>query len=181
MKESLKMILRNNMERYNELAEQSRNEVLSELAPGATAPSTGKLHTDMSRRMMASFAKTSKEKAFELIDKEIDKTNRAIAAAPSTEAINTLTALSLSKSKDKRDYEAIYSTYGSNPQTARALNSIAKENEVAFFCEPAEFHKLDELQSCRRTFESVLDPNNIENMSAGRVRFIEMNIDEMDI
>ena len=180
--DSLKMILRNTYNRYNELAEASRQKVLSELAPEAKAPASGKLHTDLSKDMMKSYAESSRKEALNLIDGEIVKVNKAVAAAPSTEAINRLTALSLSKSKDVRDYEAIYSVYGSNAGVAKALASIAKDNDVNFYAPTPEYDRLEALQNCRQTFNTVLDPDRIVGggMSAGSVAFIEMGIDGVD-
>lgn len=178
--DSLKMILRNTQSRYNELAEQSRLEALSKLAPGAVAPADGKLHTDLAKGMMSSFAEEQRKQALELIDREMAKVNKAVAAAPSSEAINTLTALSLAKSKDVRDYKAIYSEYGSNARVAKALTTIARDNGVEFYAPTPEYDRLEALENCRRTFDSVLDPTRIvgNGMSAGSVAFIEMSIDE---
>lgn len=180
--DSLKAILRNNYNRFNELAEQSREDVLSTLGPGAVAPANGKLHTELSKELMKSFAESSRKEALDLIDREIGKVNKAVAAAPSTEAINTLTALSISKSKDIRDYDAIYSEYGSNARVAKALSQIAKENSVDFYAHTPEYDRLEALENCRQTFNSVLDPNTIATgeMSAGQVAFIEMSIEGID-
>lgn len=180
--DSLKMILRITQSRYNELAEQSRLEALSNLAPGAAAPAKGKLHTETAKGLMSSFAKEQREKALELIDREMAKVNKAVAAAPSSEAINTLTALSLAKSKDIRDYNAIYSEYGGNAMVANALTTIARENNVDFYAHNPEHDRLESLENCRRTFESVLDPVSVVNggMSAGRVAFIEMDVEGLD-
>ena len=180
--DSLKMILRGSLDRYNELAEQSRQVALSKLAPGAVAPAEGKLHTDVAKDLMASFAEDSRKQALELIDSEIAKVNKAVAAAPSSEAINTLTALSLAKSKDVRDYKAIYSEYGKNAGVSKALTAIARENGVEFYASTPEYDRLEALENCRRTFDSVLDPSRIvgNGMSAGSVAFIEMSIEGID-
>ena len=178
--DSLKMILRNTWERYNELAEQSRLEALSKLAPGAAAPAEGKLHTEMAKDLMSSFAKEQRKQALELIDREMAKVNKAVAAAPSSEAINTLNALSLAKSKNIRDYNAVYSEYGSNAMVANALTTIARDNNVMFRASTPEYDKLESLEACRRTFDSALNPVSVVNggMSAGSVAFVEMSIDK---
>lgn len=177
--ESLKEILRNSMDKYNDIADQDRREVLSKLAPGARAPEAGILHTDKAKAAYNGYARMAKAQALELIDSEIAKVGKAVAAAPSTEAINTLTALSIAKSKDPRDYEAVYAEYGSTIQVTRALNALAKENGVQFRADTSEYDRIDSLNDMKNTFNSFFDDTKAP--SAGAIAFIEMDIDAAGI
>ena len=177
--ETLKEILQKSLEEYNRLADQDRDQILRSLAPGQKAPATGKLYTDGAKKAYKDYTEKAKARAFEVIDTEIAKTNKAIAAAPSTEAINTLTALSIAKSKDPRDYEAVYAEYGRTVQVAKALNALAKENGVRFLVDTPELDRLESLQSIRSTFNSFLRDTNVPDN--GRVSFIGWDIDNAGI
>lgn len=177
--ESLKKILENSLTEYNRIADDDRREVLSRLAPGEKAPQAGILHTDKAKATYRGFAQLAKSQSLDLIDREIAKAGKAVAAAPSNEAINTLTALSIAKSKDLRDYEAIYAEYGSTVQVTRALNALAKENGVQFRADTSEYDRLDSLNNIKESLTRFYDSANAP--SAGFIAFMEMDIDAAGI
>lgn len=183
MKNELLELLNSTKEEYDRCCEASRNDVMRGLKPYEQAPVTGKLHTDAARARVEETARTARQKAVELLNGEIEKAQLAIAAAPSTDALNTVSLLSITKSKDVRDYEAAYKAYGSNPQVANALGKIARDNDVNFFVSAPEYDRLEDLQLFRKTVEKALDPFNVANgkLSSGYIAAIGMDMENAGI
>ncbi len=181
----LKAITREYNRMFRTLSEDEYNEKLLALKPGENAPVKGKL-TGARRERMEQKAAECRSKAADILNRELAAVNKKITAAPSTEAVNTITLLNMRDEKTITP-ELVYTLldeYGDNVQSYEAIKDIAKRKGVKGL--DGVNHPLREQQaniealnkSLYKNFSLTHTEQNEDRSSEGFEAFIGMTIDQ---
>ena len=124
----LKAIMRDYNKTFRDLSNAEYNEKLLSLKPGENAPTKGKL-TGTRRERMENKAAECRSKVADILNREMTEVNKKLTAAPSTEAVNTITLFNMrdSKSITPEMINTLLDEYGDNVQSYEAIKDIAKQ------------------------------------------------------
>lgn len=127
----LKAIVKDYYNTFKFYSENDYNDKLLALKPGEPAPIKGKL-SGARRERMEEKAAECRSKAADIINRELTAVNKKITAAPSTEAVNTITLLNMRDEKTITPelVNTLLDEYGDNVQSYEAIKDIAKRKGV---------------------------------------------------
>lgn len=148
----LKEITRAYAKDFKDICERSREERIKSLQPGDPVPKEGVLYGDDARERFKIKAAEHRAKAISIVDGELAKLQDEMTAAPSTEAVSTLTLLKMRSKLTAEDLRPIMERYGGNNQVYDTLRDIAAQHDIrdyAFETNPLRIHaeKLNNLKS----------------------------------
>ena len=175
----LKKIIRDYQEGYNLACAASRDAYMKTLAPGATVPKAGRIYRQTEKDDFRSKCNGYKALANAALDGLLSSLGDTVTAAPSTDAVNAITLLSLQKNAGKKDIARLLDAYGKNVQAYKTIVSIAHERGIDEYprMHPEEA-TLENIEKLRDTLNSAL---TLENAEAGRAGgFMSMVAAEID-
>jgi hypothetical protein len=175
----LKKIIRDYQEGYIKACAASRDAYMKTLAPGAAVPQEGRIYRQTEKDEFKSKCNGYKALANAALDGLLNTLGDAVTAAPSTDAVNAITLLSMRANADKKDFERLLTKYGENVQAYKTIVSIAHDRGVDEYprMHPEEA-TLDSIENLRATLNSAL---TLENAEAGRAgAFMSMVASEID-
>lgn len=148
----LKAITKEYAKDFRIICEKSKEERIKSLQPGDPMPRAGVLYGDDARERFKARAAEHRTKALSIVDGELAKLNDKMTAAPSTDAVNTLTLLKMRSKITPEDLRPIMERYGDNNQVYDTLRDIAAQHNIrdyAFETNPlrAQAEKLNGLKS----------------------------------
>lgn len=174
----LKKIIRDYQEGYNNACAASRDAYMKTLAPGASVPQAGRIYRQTEKDEFKSKCNGYKALANAALDGLVSSLGSAVTAAPSTEAVNSITLLSMRANAEKKDFDRLLSAYGENVQAYKTIVSIAHDRGFEYPRTHPEEATLDGIESLRTTLNSAL---TLENAEAGRAGgFMSMVAAEID-
>lgn len=178
--EKMKKVFSDYADIYGKLCESSRNDYIKKLAPGSSLPKAGILYGDDAAATFSAKCTELRQQGNAIIDDEMNAINDKLTAAPTAEAVNACTLLSLRKSKDAEEYRALLKKYGDNVQTGDTIRAIAKQNNVLSLPDDPIKEKAEALESLRGTIYRDITPRNAAqgNTSPGHIAVFNMIIDE---
>lgn len=174
----LKKIIRDYQEGYNNACAASRDAYMKTLAPGAVVPQGGRLYQQTEKDAFRSKCSGYKALANAALDGLVSSLGSAVTAAPSTEAVNSITLLSMRANAEKKDFDRLLSAYGENVQAYKTIVSIAHDRGFEYPRTHPEEETLDGIEHLRTTLNSVLTLENAETGHAGA--FMSMVASEID-
>lgn len=176
----LKKIIRDYQEGYEKACAASREAYMKTLAPGATVPQAGRIYQQADKEAFKSKCNGYKALANAALDGLVSSLGDAVTSAPSTDAVNAITLLSLQKNATKKDVARLLNTYGNNVQAYKTIVSIAHERGIDEYprTHPEEA-TLDNIEKLRDTLNSTLTLHNAEMGHAGAyMSFVAAEVDE---
>lgn len=175
----LKKIIRDYQEGYKSACAASRDAYMKTLAPGEVVPQEGRIYQQKEKDAFESKCNGYKALANSTLDGLVSSLGETVTAAPSTDAVNAITLLSLQKNAGKKDIARLLDTYGKNVQAYKTIVSIAHERGIDEYprMHPEEA-TLDSIESLRETLNSALTLRNAETGHAGA--FMSMVAAEVD-
>ena len=175
----LKQIFNSWKKDFENISEQSRDDYIKRLAPGSVLPKSGIIYGDEYAAAFSGKCTEYRQQASAIIDNELAKLNGKLTAAPTADAVNACTLLSLRKSTDPDDYTKLLDAYGDNVQAGETIRAIAKENGVHGLPADPIKEQAETLESLRGTIYSRITPYSAQQGSAsqGHIATYEMMID----
>ena len=127
----LKAIAKDYNDTFKFYSEADYNDKLLALKPGQPAPVKGKL-SGVRRERMEEKAAECRSKAADIINRELAAVNKKITAAPSTEAVNTISLLAMRDPKTigPEVINTLLDEYGDNVQSYETIKDIAKQKGI---------------------------------------------------
>lgn len=182
----LKAIVKDYYNTFRFYSENDYNDKLLTLKPGQPAPVKGKL-SGARRERMEEKAAECRSKAADIINRELTAVNKKITAAPSTEAVNTISLLAMRDPKTigPEVINTLLDEYGDNVQSYEAIKDIAKQKGIVKDLDGVN-HPLREQQaniealnkSLYKNFSLTHTEQNEDRSGEGFEAFIEMTIDQ---
>jgi len=182
----LKAITREYNRMFRTLSEDEYNEKLLALKPGENAPVKGKL-SGARRERMEQKAAECRSKAADILNRELAAVNKKITAAPSTEAVNTISLLAMRDPKTigPEVINTLLDEYGDNVQSYETIKDIAKQKGIVTDLDGIN-HPLREQQANIEALNKSLYKNlslthteqSMDRSSEGFEAFLEMTIDQ---
>lgn len=127
----LKAIAKDYNDTFKFYSEADYNDKLLALKPGQPAPVKGKL-SGVRRERMEEKAAECRSKAADILNRELAAVNKKITAAPSTEAVNTISLLAMRDPKTigPEVINTLLDEYGDNVQSYETIKDIAKQKGI---------------------------------------------------
>ena len=177
--EEIKRLVSDFADRYKVACESSRAEHMKTLLPGSKVPSDNHLYGEEAKAEFNSIAKGLRDQALALIEKDEKETRAKLTAAPNEEAVKVCTLLKMRDDVTREEINDLISEYGDNPQTYKAITSIAREKNIkGFNLHPVEEHllALDDMKSSVNRYFSLANAEN-GHSSPAYVACMNMAID----
>ncbi len=177
---ALKAIFNEFMDTYSKICRSSREGYLKTLAPGAEVPKEGMIYGTASRDQFDAEAKKLREKADAIMEEAAAALREKMTAAPSTEAVNTLSALNLRDDTTEDEIDFFLTKYSDNPQVWQTLVSIGRRYGYRDFRNHEVFDQLRKVEDLQRSIDSTLTGANAMSgrVSNGFLSFLELQIDD---
>lgn len=180
----LKVILNDYVSDYNRICEESRRAYVATLAPGAVVPPAGRIYTEDDKQRMEALADGYRNKAATIIDGIMQELKDELTAAPSSDAVNTITLLRMRDEIKPGEVRDLLDKYGDNPQAHKTIISIAMDkgchlDPFTDYTHPAE-RMGARVEDLKASIENYIDPDKTSNTLAnieGSRAFMDMNID----
>ena len=149
---------------YESAADASYKHKKENLGAGETIPEGGRIFEPGER---ADFERVAAD-FHGMISGELDKAesyvNTAITAAPSQEAVNYITTLSMRSNVSESELRAALDKYGENFASYQAIKDVAERNKVYLPSSPIEDAK-DQIAQKRRELDCI----NLSGIEGGRI------------
>lgn len=129
----LKSVLSSFRSSYKMACESSRVEYIKTLSPGARLPEAGKIYGNDAREEFKSLCRGYQQRVCEISEKYVDELKEEATTAPSTDAVNSITLLSLRNNISENEVRDLLDRYGDNVQAYKAIKSIAVEKGIRVF------------------------------------------------
>lgn len=173
--ETLTNILESQVSEFNSLAESSRNELIDALQPGEKLPDKNVIHDQ--RRQLA-FMESSRERRGEAraaVQSVLDEYIKAEAAAPSTEAVNSITLLRGRRHVTEQEINDLMTIYGGNMQAARAIADIAQEHKIRVTA-PNSMRRRADIEALGQSIDRALSEKTVR---PGLLSFVKAQLDSI--
>lgn len=176
--EDLKKILAEFQTDYDHTAAMSRQAYIGTLAPGSQLPAEGKIYLDNYRQTFKKSCQKYQDKVHSILDNMVGKLKADVTAAPSTDAVNTITLLNMRDRVGADEIADLMNAYGSNAQAYKALYSVAVRNGIHDYAEmtPTEA-TLKGIEDLGRSLDKTLTLDSAERGGAF-LSWMGMTIDE---
>lgn len=175
----LKSILSQFVDAYRIVCENSRNEYMKTLAPGAQIPKEGVIYGEDFKKEFDSMCAGYRNKALEIVEKKLSELRDKATEAPSTEAVNSIALLNMRKDITEDEIDNLLTRYGDNAQVWKTLVSIAKEHDIYTFREINDLdEKVQTLVDLEKNLEKTL---SVMSALAGHATESFMSLIAMDI
>lgn len=172
----LKQIINDYRKAYETIKEINYAQYKAELKPGQTVQSNINFSSDNVDRLKEKAA-ACREKAQDVIKPLLDRIDREITDAPSTEATNTIQLLALRSNITEADVENLMKRYGDNIQAYKAIRDIAKGKEIDIYKpHPAEEER-DRVNNLLHNFQKNPEGYNDSKSGVTYISFMEADID----
>lgn len=123
---------------FHNAADMSRVEAMRTLKPGEPAPSNNKIYGDHNRNAFEAKAAALREKGHKIVNDARKEVGKAMSAAPSPEAINSVGMLKMRDKLTADEVTAIVDRYGDNYMTYQTIKDIAKKSGFYLDAHPLE-------------------------------------------
>lgn len=177
----LKSLLSQFKDSYKMASESSRNEYMKTLVPGAEIPKTGVIYGDNRVREFESMCDGYRGKMKSIIADVSSDLKDKETEAPSTEAVNSITLLSMRKNVTEDEIDNLLTRYGDNQQAWRTINSIAKDHNIHVFRDHENEGKLSRVNDLEANLDRALSASSAisGHASDGYLSMIAMEIDNV--
>lgn len=174
----LKKIVKNYYEDYDRFCKMSREERLKDLRPGEPAPKANTIYGNH-RTAFDDKAADYRAKAMAIIDSEMKATNKKLAAAPSTDAVNAITLLKMRDNVSREAVSNLLDAYGDNVQAFDTIRDIAKQKGIATLREHPMRVQMENIEAARSNLYRALNADDTArgHNSAAFVQLINSSID----
>lgn len=179
----LKAVAKDYYDTFKLYSEADYNDKLLALKPGQPAPEKGKL-SGVRRERMEEKAAECRSKAADILNRELAAVNKEITAAPSTEAVNTISLLALRDPNTigPEVIKTLLDEYGDNVQSYETIRDIAKQKRIVTDLDGID-HPLREqqanIEALNRSLYGAFDIHYTEagHNSEGFVGLLNLTID----
>lgn len=175
----LKSLLSQFKDSYRMACESSRNEYIKTLSPGAPLPKEGIIYGQEKKQEFESMCVGYRDKAREIIAKHLVELKEKATAPPSSDAVNSISMLSMRKNVTSDEINDLLSRYGDNPMCWDTIVSIAKENDIHSFGKHPVKSQIEDLEGLSKTIDKTL---SVQSANAGHASdaFVSMMALEVD-
>lgn len=181
MKENVVKVLNKWYEDYKTITESSRNEYMRSMKAGSTIPETGKIYGDYWQKEYEKSTSKFRDEALQVVKLVKNDFTRAVAEAPSEEALRAIQALEhldYGKVETKMECEAIFDAlmekYGDNYLAHRAIKEKAYEADVTGYTDNED---MKGLMTCKAVEEQIEKAFRVgSTMTDGSISMMEMGI-----
>lgn len=164
----LKKLTKDYFGTFNDFCERSREERLKELQPGEYAPEKGKLYGSY-RDKMENKAAEIRNAANSILEAELEKAKEKVNAAPSTDAVNTISLLKLRdpKALTKNQFTSLLDKYGDNPLCFDTIRDLGKQAGIVTDYEFTEHPARVELENIEVVSKNLNRAFNVYDTEKG--------------
>ncbi len=176
----LKSIISEFRDGYDQICRSSREAYLKTLAPGATVPKEGLIHTTAGHEEFKAMAQKLREKADAIMEEALSSLREKMTAAPSTEAVNTLSVLNLRDDVTEDEIDSLLAKFSDSPQAWQSVLSIAKRAGFRDFLNHPVFDQLRKVEDLQKSLDSALTASSAMTGRAtnGFLALLEMQVDD---
>lgn len=179
--ENIKQSIRNAYSRCRTALDDSYRGAVLSMEPGSVTPSNNIFHTPQEKANYIADGQRFARAALASVDASIRTAGAIAGAAPSADATNAVTMLSLNKDATEDDYALAMEIYGSNAMSAKAIASLARASGFNISNPNKNVDKYLEMVELRKSIESLLAPENIaQHFEAGQAAYAEFAISISD-
>lgn len=146
---------------YEDVARTTRTAAMANLPAGAPAPEESVIYGEAGRNTFAKEAAKLLARAEQLINAKVAPIKARVTAAPSEEAVNAVTMLSLNKDISETDVDLLLEKYADNYQTVKALKSVAAEKGLEKYRSFTKEPDIIELEALEKLKASLAESLNI--------------------
>lgn len=177
----IKSIIKSFGDSYSKACEDSWIDAVSMMKPAQAAPVKGVIYGDANRKKFEEDCTKYRAEALSIINSELDSCNKMLSKAPSTEAVNSITLLSM-RGKDSvtpEEVDRLIDTYGSNFQAFKTIVSVARDKGIRTNrVNPAE-EKIESMKGLSRAINSTLSLRGAEagHASEGFLALLRQSVD----
>ena len=165
---------------YRTSCEASRNAYMKTLPSGAPIPKEGVIYGDDYKEEFRSMCCGYRARADEIIDGVIARLKKVMTEAPSSEAVNVVSLLKMRNNLSIEEVRDLLDRYGDNPQTWKAISSIANDHELYVGNHPI-YEEMKDVEGLKRSIDKTLTPLNSNytntNTRDGFLSILNMQID----
>lgn len=179
----LKVIVDNFNKEFGEVSEESRIEYLQQLTPNSNvmSPQKGKIYGDRHRSTFEESCRAKRSAAALLIDKEINILNKKMSEAPTQDAVNSVTMLSMRKNITSEEIQKLLDAYGDNDMTRSTIIDLAKEHNVKdyIFDKPSTSERIKDLEGLKRSLNTGMSIQSAEQRGSAFIDWLKHDIDNV--
>ena len=181
-KNRLKELIDGFAKEFAGVADASRTEHMKTLKPGDRTPVDGKIYGENYRSRLAETAQQKGDEARALIEERENEIMQLMAAAPSQDAVNTISLLKMRNSLSEEELNAAFDAYGDNYTAYQVLADIAKDNKIPVVGEHPLKAEAEGLAALKRTLRNVFAVSTAESgrLTAGYLAMLEAQIDGVE-
>ena len=151
---------------YDFACEISRDKFLKTLAPGASVPQYGKLHTEEDRARFNQKAEEYRSKVKAIFDGARADEKKRFAATPSGEAANAIAVISARDKLTENEVSALMERFSDNPMTLSTIADIARKKGVKLV---QGYHLDERLDAIDQTEHNVNAALSLEGLKGGKM------------
>ena len=177
----LKSILSQFKDAYRMACDASHKAYVSSLPTGAQIPRDDVIYGENYKAEFDSMCAGFRKKAHEIMDERLSELREKATEAPSTEAVNSITLLSMRKDIPEKEFENLLVRYGDNAQAWKTIVSIANAHGIHSFTTPDIDDKIADVESLDKSLDKVLSLKNAIDGYAndGFLAMVGMDIDNV--
>ncbi len=171
---------------YDSLAASSWSDYVNNLAVGAGIPAKGRLCTKESQDKFTAFVKAQGAKALEAVEAYRTDIEKAMAAAPTDEALRAVQAFALRDPSNSTpedyagDIDRLMARYGENYSVYMALHDLAVKAGIKDFRKHKLYNTSVKMKDLTKAVNDAFDPITLANdgFSPARRSIFEMVVNE---